>query len=60
MIYSMKPKPILKQNTETGVWYATYTSEFGQEFKSLGHTPGQAVEAWHKKYGKKFGLEGRG
>jgi len=53
----MNIKPSLKRNKETGVWTASYTSEFGQEFKTLGHSPQNAIQSWYKRFGKKFGLK---
>jgi hypothetical protein len=51
----MKPKPIIKEDKETGIWKAYYISEFGQEFKCFGHTAGTAISLWYKKFGKKLG-----
>jgi hypothetical protein len=56
----MKPKPLLKRDKETGVWSAIYKSEFGQIFKTNGHSPQEAISHWYKKFGKKFGLKGGG
>jgi hypothetical protein len=52
----MKIKPSLKQDKETGIWTACYRSEFGQEFKTLGHSAGEAIQSWYKTFGKKFGV----
>ncbi len=52
----MNIKPSLKQNKETGIWEANYKSEFGQEFKTLGHSAGEAIQSWYKAYGRKFGV----
>ena len=52
----MNIKPLLKRDKETGVWTASYTSEFGQEFKTKGHSAGEAMQSWYKTFGKKFGI----
>jgi hypothetical protein len=52
----MNIKPSLKRDKESGVWTASYTSEFGQEFKTKGHSAGEAMQSWYKTFGKKFGI----
>lgn len=54
----MNIKPSLKRDKKTGIWTAIYKSEFGQEFITKGHSAGEAIQQWHKRYGKKFGTGG--
>lgn len=53
-------KPALKRDKNTGTWSACYTSEFGQQFLANGHSPQEAMAMWYKRFGKKFGVGGKG
>ena len=54
----MKPK--LKKDNENGIWTAYYISETKQEYKTVGHTPAEAVNAFYKRFGKKLGVKRKG